>query len=151
MSRYTILLGTSYIHLLEKSLLELEIQFNENKFKTELELLAAETIKESLTTSLTEQKKGEQHPDYTKKDLYISIVPGLLINPNDSSFQLFGLVQSRTVLIPGIHKKVMSAPLTIAKNEIRKSLPINKFREFALDFDTVQQCKIAGDTIILGE
>ena len=37
--------------------------------------------------------------------------------------------------------------MTILKNQIKKNLPISKFREFALDKDAMQVMRINGDTI----
>lgn len=149
LARYVIILGFNYVTLLEKSLLELEIQKNEGLFKIELKVFAAQEVKDSLEKSLAAHRIGQQSEDYTKKGLYKNVVQGLNLNPNDNSFQLFGKLRTKVIIEPGKHKKVQSAAITIAKREIRKTLPISLFREFAVDNDTMEKAKIAGDTIVL--
>jgi hypothetical protein len=72
---------------------------------------------------------------------------GVSINQDDS-IQIFGLVQSKKIISEGTPKKeVKSKPITILKNQIKKDLPISKFREFALDKGAMQVMRINGDTI----
>ena len=91
--------------------------------------------------------RGEQNAAYTKKGQYIPIGNGANLNTSDNSIQLFGLVLTKTVLRAGVYPHVNSAPKTIAKNKIRKLLPVGNFREFALDMTQVEQMKINGDVI----
>jgi hypothetical protein len=72
----------------------------------------------------------------------------LKVNTVDNSLQLFGLVQSKTVITPGVYKPVNSAAKTIAKNQIRKALPIGKFREFALDSGVIHGARVNGETLV---
>ena len=44
-------------------------------------------------------------------------------------------------------KPVKSRPLTVAKNKLRKNLPVGKFREFALEYLNV--VKLNGETLEL--
>jgi len=149
LSRYSIILGSNYLNLLEKSLLELEIQFNEGRFISDFQVFAAEQVRESLNKSLAAHRIGRQNEDYTKKGMYRRIISGLNLNRNDLTFQLFGMKQSQVIIAPGKHKKTSSSPITLAKQNIINTLPIARFREFALDWDTVESAKIAGETIIL--
>jgi hypothetical protein len=144
-ARYTLVLGISYINLLESSKLELEIRLAANEF-TGIDLTAAKEVLASINKSLEAHKNGTQNDDYTKKGQYTNIGGGVNVNNEDNSFQVFGLVQSKVVLIPGTKKNVKSAPLTIAKNNIRKLLPISKFREFAFDFGNIKIVKANGET-----
>jgi len=145
-ARYTLNLGFKYITLLERSIQELKTKMELNEFKSD-ELLAANEVLNSLEKSLEAQKNGTQSDDYTRKGLMTPIGNGVSIN-HDNSIQIFGLVQSKKVLIEGAPKKpVNSKPMTILKNQIKKDLPISKFREFALDKDAMQVMRINGDTI----
>lgn len=147
LARYTILLGISYHNLVEKSVTELEILIRENVATwTDLEIEAAKAVMASLQKTLAAHTKGEQNEDYTKKGQYIPIGGGANVNTTDFTIQLFGLLESKVTIEEGIHKNVNSAPLTVAKNKIRKLLPISKFREFALDLSQVDKVKVSGET-----
>jgi hypothetical protein len=54
---------------------------------------------------------------------------------------------TKKVLVEGVYPKVNSAAKTIAKNKIRKLLPVGNFREFAIDLTQVEQMKINGNVI----
>lgn len=141
---YQILLGFSYHELVRRSvrILMTKIQLYEGTQKeAALELLA------SFKKTLEAHEKGEQNPDYTKKDLYIPLISGLNISKNDESLQLFGLCIKKTVIEPGVWKQVKSSPIVIEKNAIRKELPIGRFREFALDSGVIDKATIQGKTI----
>jgi hypothetical protein len=147
LARYTVILGSKYDNLLEKSKLELEIamQTIEPDLKD-----AAQAVLDSLNKSITAHNNGTQSEDYTKKGQYIPLGNGLNLNETDGTLQLFGLVQSKVVIEEGTPKKpVKSSAMTIAKNKVRKMLPISKFREFALDAGNLQVVKVDGDILTL--
>jgi len=146
-ARHTVLLGFSYHNAVEKSVVELEIQTGEGKFKTPLEIQAATEVMESLKKTLSAHAEGKQNEDYTKKGQYIPFGNGLNLNTVDNTIQLFGLTQTKVVLVKGEYKTVNSKPLTIEKNKVRKSLPIGKFREYALDPETIGTVKVNGQTV----
>ena len=148
LARYTVNLGFSYHKLIEKSVVELEILTAENETVwNPLQKQAADEVMASLKKTLEAHANGGQNEDYTKKDTYVSIGNGINLNTVDNSIQLFGLVNSKVVLVEGIHKKVNSAPLTIEKNKIRKQLSVSRFREFAIDESQIAQVKVNGDTL----
>ena len=139
-ARHNILLGFNYRTCLEKSLTELEIL---SATMQGIELLAANELLESFRKSLA----GKQDA-YTKANTYADTsIRGLKVNTVDDSLQLFGLLQSKTVIVPGVHKTVNSAAKTIAKNAIRKLLPVGRFREYALDPETIHGARVNGQTI----
>lgn len=148
LARFTVLIGFSYHNAVEKSVTELEILINENVDNwTPVEKQAAVEVMESLKKTLAAHAAGEQNADYTKKGQYIPIRNGVNVNSTDNTIQLFGLVQSRVTLVEGTYKKVNSAPLTIAKNNLRKQLTVGKFREFAIDESQVASVKVNGNTL----
>lgn len=146
LSRYTIILGASYDNLLQKSLVKLD-EIEGKCLPEELEVVRE--LKASVRNSISARASGEQNADYTKKGMYLPLANGLNINTNDSSLQLFGSVQSKVVIEPGITKKVNSSSKTLLKNRIRQQLPMSKFREFALDEGHILKMKVSGDTLIL--
>jgi hypothetical protein len=148
LSRFTVNLGFSYHNLVEKSVTELELLIAENSATwTALQKEAAEAVMASLKKTLAAHAVGEQNADYTKKGQYIPIGNGVNLNTSDNTIQLFGLVNSKVVLVPGVYPTVNSKPLTIEKNKITKQLSISKFREFALDLSQVAAVKVNGQTL----
>jgi hypothetical protein len=148
LARYTVNLGFSYHKLIEKSKTELEILIGENEnVWNPLQKQAAAEVLASLNKTLEAHANGEQNADYTKKDQYIPIGNGLNLNTVDNTIQLFGLVQNKVVLVPGVYPKVNSQPLTVEKDKIRKQLSVSKFREFALDASQVEQAKVNGQML----
>ena len=146
-ARYTLQLGFSYRSILQKSIMELEV---DRQIMADLPRQAADEILASLNASLS----GTQ-TKYTKKDIYEDYkvdgktIQGLKVNKNDGSLKVFGLVTSKVQISPEVtpHKQYNSAPLTIEKNRITKTLPIGRFREFALD--NLAMAKLNGETLIL--
>lgn len=145
LARYRVQIGVSYKGLLEKDLTELQI--SKPKF-TGLELQACDELIASVQKSLAALDKGEQSEDYTKKGQYQAIdgTP-VQVSLNDGTFELKGLVLSKTVLEPGTYEKVNSKPLTLAKKEIEKTLRKSKFRTFAIDADAFESARISGEEI----
>lgn len=127
--------------------MELEV---DRQIMADLPRQAADEILASLNASLS----GTQ-TKYTKKDIYEDYkvdgktVQGIKVNKNDGSLKVFGLVTSKVQISPEVipHKKHNSAPLTIEKNRITKTLPIGRFREFALD--NLAMAKLNGETLVL--
>lgn len=142
LARYTVILGANYLTTLEKSLTALEIEMR--SMDTSL-LPAAQAVMDSLTKSLLAHQQGTQNDDYTKKGQYQNIGGGVNVNTNDNTFQIFGLLHSKVVLEEGVKKQVKSSPLTIAKNTVKKLLPISKFREFAFDAGHIEIVKVNGE------
>jgi len=147
-ARYTIQLGFSYRNCLEKSKLALEI---ESASLNGLDKQAADELLNSFVASLN----GTQE-NYTKQDIYADVtdssgktVQGIKRNINDGSLQIFGLLHSKVQITPPTieDKPVKSRPLTIAKNKLRKELPVGKFREFALE--NLNVVKLNGETLEL--
>lgn len=145
LARYVLQVGGSYLGTLEKSLSELNAL---NPPQTDLEKQAREAVQASILKSIEAAKRGEQSEDYTKKGQYVQ-VPGtpLQVSMEDGTFEIKGIVISKTVLEPGIYKKVNSRPLTLAKDAIEKQLTKGKFRTFALDKEAFESARICGEEI----
>jgi len=149
-ARHTVILGFDYNKSVEKSLTDLAC-INRADFPAisdELWPVAVSEIRASLEKTLAAHVRGEQNADYTKKDQYLSLgFSGMHVNLNDGSLQVFGLAHAKTVLVPGEYKPVKSRPLTLAKEAIRKTLAVGKFREFAFDSGTIHTVRMNGSTL----
>jgi len=49
----------------------------------------------------------------------------------------------------GVFKTVKSAPLTLAKDAMRRKLPVGKFREYSIQPQALETAKINGETLEL--
>ena len=140
LARHNVLLGFNYKTCVEKSLLELEIL---RPSLSGIDGIAADELLASFTATLNGTQTG-----YTKAATYAdTAIKGLKVNTVDDTLQLFGLRQSKVVLREGIFKVVKSAPKTIAKNKLRKALPIGKFKEFALDAGHFSGLRVNGNVL----
>lgn len=144
-ARYRVQVNVNYGACLERSKLELEIL---KPTLSGLDLEACEALEASIRKSLEANAKGEQSEDFTKRGIYAKIdgTP-LQVNLNDGTFELSGLVLSKTIEVPGFFKTVNSKPLTIAKNKIEKTLPKGKWRTFTLDKEAFESARICGEEI----
>jgi len=74
-----------------------------------------------------------------QSDAYVTVCPNVRVHKETGRVFIYGFVISKDVKVQGSYKKVNSAPLTLAKNIIRKELRTNKFRQVAFDkLDTVR-------------
>lgn len=106
---------------------------------------AGRKILASLNDSLKNGIGNNQN--YTQKDTYDNLGKGVKIHRTSGELEIYGFSHRKEIIEPGEHKSVKSAPLTLAKKEIERSLKKSKFRQFCLS--KLRAAKIAGDTIIL--
>ena len=145
-ARYTLQTGFDYLETVKKSLLELETESADDQTTFQ----AIEALKESFTKTI-----NNQQDKYTKEGMYHSFefngetIKGLKIDMQSGKIYLNGLVQSKTILEEGKEKKrsISKNPVIARKNEIKKSLPVSKFREFKIDINSLSKAKINGQTI----
>jgi len=104
--------------------------------------------KDELETQAKEALLAPSKP-YTNKDTYTSVGKGIRINNNNGYIHIFGYVQNKEVVNPGVHKSVKSSPLTITKNKLKKDLNFqtNKIRDFILDPAHIAGLKLKGNMI----
>lgn len=145
-ARYTIRIGDNYISLLEKSLLELDLT-KEQHIAQPIGEQAFAAVRASLVESIEKHKIGEQNSAYTKAGMYVFLCSGLKLSLNDGSLEVCGVQHAKKVLTPGVYKTVKSSPLTLAKDAIRSTLPVSKYRTLALDPGAIQGARIEGDSL----
>lgn len=164
LARYTVLLGTSFVNLYKADLAELTeciaslratlANNPEDRASVELSLKAAEELHSSKVISLAEWEEKRFNPAYTRGGHVepIENIPGLMwvtdAKTGDKHLAVKALNHHTEVIEPGEPKKpVKSAPLTIAKNEIRNRLPSRRIVEFKLD--TIGDARLNGETLEL--
>jgi hypothetical protein len=111
----------------------------------DLNALVAEAAK-AVLVSLTKTAKGEQD-GYTKADTYETIAQGVTLHKADGSLELHGLRHAKLVIEAGDPETGRTRALTVAKNMVRASLPVGRYRTFSLE--AVATVKRNGDTLEL--
>lgn len=111
-----------------------------------LEAQAKKELTESFMTSLD---KIETTPIEEIDDAYRRFtdsdgqyIKGVKLHEETNTLHLYGLVVQKKVLMPGVYKKVNSKPLTIAKDKLRRQLPVSKFRQFKITPDQVDSVSV---------
>lgn len=139
---YGIVFHVSYQSLLERSVVELGAYIPEN----DVEAQAKEELLKSYETSLEKLKtkaQEELEDAYTHfKDDSGNYIKGVKLHKESGTLHLYGLVNSKKVLVPGTYKEVKSKDLTVAKNKISKSLPISRWRQFKISSNQVKSVKV---------
>lgn len=108
---------------------------------------AASELCISLSDTLIAGATGGQNAAYTKAGLYEPICEGIKASRADGTLELWGLAHAKRVIEQGVYKVVNSSDKTLAKEAIRKGLPVGKFRTFALDEGAIESLRISGAEI----
>ena len=153
-ARHTLILGASYCTMVERSKLALELtpvsELIELGITSEIATQAKAEVLASFANTLATTGNGLVNPDYSNRDTYIQTsVPGIKYNLTSGELALFGLVSSKVVLVPGVHKVVKSKPLTIAKRKIERHVRTMKPRTFIVSAEFFKTMRLNGETIEL--
>ena len=104
-----------------------------------------QAVKDSLELALSELKKAPKPK--TTNDVYLNKV--LVFNYTTLKLSIVGKSESKTVEVKGDFNVTKKAPLTLAKEFIKRECkaPTNSMRRFKVD--NITNVKFSGDTIIL--
>lgn len=165
-SRRVMVLGGSYGSLLKSALTEMEvcnlaeIHAEKTRFGWVKGVQVPVTLEHfqeahakhvaSLRESLAKDGTGESNSAYTKAGIYSTVAPGIRVNENDGTLELFGVEQSKVVIIPGNYVPVKSNPVTVARNALKKLTRLGKFKTLALDAGNAVSFKLNGETVDFG-
>ncbi len=69
-------------------------------------------------------------------------IKGVKLHTETSTLHLYGLLNSKRVLIPGQYPNRNKRALTIAKDKLRKSCPVEKFRQFRITHNEVEAIRV---------
>jgi hypothetical protein len=59
-------------------------------------------------------------------------IKGVKLHTQSNVLHLYGLVNFKRVIMPGLYPTTNKRPLTIAKDKLRKLCPVDKFRQFKI-------------------
>ncbi len=146
-ARHTLLLGCKYGNLLKASRKVIARKRPAN----EMGKKAKENVLASLDKSIEANANGTVSDAYTCKGVYESIegtAGAVKAHVEDGVFHLQGVTVSKVVLVPGVHKPDTRRPLTKAQDDLKKGLPISKFRQFRLSPENMMNVRMGGRDII---
>ena len=144
-ARFTVLLGASLEKIYRRDLSVLRKRLSRLPSTEALRLQALTELVNSYSDSVTNGIGN--NAKYTKQGYYMQVFPGLKFAPETGNLYVSGFRIAKKVIQPGVYKSVNSKPLTIAKDEERKSLKMNKFREFVIAPETLQVFRANGREI----
>jgi hypothetical protein len=125
-----------------------DIEFLENLPKDLVFKSPANLIEEARTTLIAAFLAPDKARSEGQIDAYERIINGLKVHKETGILYLYGYRQKKDIIKEGDPKKpVNSAPLTIAKDELRKHLRTGKFTQYALEIGN--DIKANGETLEL--
>ena len=112
---------------------------------------AAKQAKKELSDSLSESlSKGiGNNSNYTLQGVRQNLFKGIWFHAETGELFLNGFSRNKIVLKQGIYKTVKSSEKTLAKNELRRHLPINRLRTFKIDCNNLNSIRVNGKELVL--
>lgn len=140
-ANYSIVFHMSYEQAVKKSLQ----MISEYEAVGDLEIKAKNQLIESYqksldkmeTTPMEEIMDGYQH--FRAEDGYVK---GVKLHLETGNLHLYGLLNKKSVKVPGTYKDKKSSELTLVKNRLSKNLPVSKFRQFTITADKVSCIRV---------
>lgn len=141
---YSLVFHISYENALKKSLLIL----NSTDTSSDLESVAKQELIEGYQKSLDKIEStsiediGDAYTRFYDQDG--NHIKGVKLHIETDVLHLYGLVAQKRILMPGIYPTKNKRPLTLAKDKLRKLLPVNKFRQFMITPERVNHISVQG-------
>ncbi len=149
-ANYSIIFHVSYESTLRRSIEALDSL----EPKTDYERIAKEELLDSYWASLDRmattplEELLDSNYTYFMDDNH-KIIKGIKMH-HSGILHLYGLVNHKRVLLPGNYRPGDSRrPLTKAKDQLRKSLPISKWRQFRLTANQVDRISVENLSFLL--
>ncbi len=137
---YSIVFNMSYESALRKSIAVLENTITtgdlQNKAKKEL----IDGYSKSLENISAKDKVDNTYTLFY--DQNNKPIKGIKLHNATNTLHLYGLVNWKKVIMPGIYSKNSKKELTIIKDKLRKLTPLGKFRQFKITPDQVDRISV---------
>jgi hypothetical protein len=139
---YSIVFHMSYESALKRSIMAFEavVPVDSMQAKAKQELI------ESCNASLVKMAATpvEEIDDaYTRFfDANGSYIKGVKLHTATNTLHLYGLVNHKRVIMPGAYPKTNKRELTIAKDKLRRTTPMGKFRQFKITPEQVDRISV---------
>lgn len=145
---HSIVFHMSYATALEKSIAALEtvVPADDLEAQAKSELLASYQKSRDKVTTEPLEILGEVYDRVLDNEG--NHIKGIKIHRESGDLHIFGLALRKTVLVPGTYKEVKSRPLTVAKDRLRKGLPVERFRQFIVKPGTYEAIRVEGMEVL---
>lgn len=102
-----------------------------------------EEARKALLGSLISPSKSRSQG---QKNAYTHLTNGLKIHNETQELYVYGMKVKKTVISKGEYKADTRRPLTVAKDDIRKTMKSTQYRQYNLS--NMQDVKLKGDTLV---
>lgn len=115
------------------------------EFKKDLVLFAINKLKTSFEKNLNKETKSKG--SNAQNDAYYPITKAVRLHLESGKLFIYGMTQSKKVIVKGTYKPVNSRELTLCQNKIKKYFNFStaKFRQYAINPVQIDAVKLAGD------
>ena len=145
-SDVSLVFNISYPNALKRSIATLESLTLGNDLERQARLELLESYRKSLSNP---EKVEEREPAYTYYvDEENNPIRGVKLHISSGTLHLYGLVNAKKILLPGIYKTVKSRPLTIAKRKLASLCSVGKFRQYKVTSDRVDSIQVQGLSLL---
>lgn len=129
---YSIVFHISYENALKRSLVALEtvVPADDMEARAKQDLIDSyqKSLNKMATTPMEELEDAYTH----FKDENGSYIKGVKLHTATGVLHLYGLVNSKRVIMPGSYPKRNHRELTLAKKKLAQLCPVDKFRQFKI-------------------
>ena len=147
-ANYNIIFHINYQNALKKSILQLQSIVPEN----DLEALAKQDLIDGYNKSLNKISTVEIkdiNDAYTRFfDEDGNYIKGVKLHTQTNVLHLYGFVNFKHIIMPGLYTQTNRQPLTIAKDKLRKNLPVEKFRQFKISPNQVDYISVQNISLL---
>jgi hypothetical protein len=129
---YSIVFHISYESAVKRSLLALEgvVPADDMEARAKREMIDGyqKSLERMKTTPMEELEDAYTH----FKDENGAYIKGIKLHTATNVLHLYGLVNAKRVIMPGVYPKRNHRELTLAKKKLAKLCPVDKFRQFRI-------------------
>lgn len=138
---YSIIFNMSYKNALQKSIMTLESLTP----KDALEALALKDLLDGYKSSLIKSSSNNEDSDESYTRFFDEdgvAIKGIKLHKASGMIHLYGLVVHKRITMPGNYSKRKKRSLTLVKDQLRKLVPLSKFRQFIIDESRVNSISV---------
>lgn len=152
-AHFNLIFNFSYENALKKSIDLLNAKTVSTKLEKEAKKELLESYQKSLDNISNEDTTKSKEDGYVSfKDAEGNPIKGIKMNKETKDLYLYGLLTDKVILKKGSLKEKNSSEKTKIKEELKKDLPVNKFRQFKLSQDKfssilIQKKEISGSEL----
>lgn len=145
---YSIIFHISYENALRRSLMALEPIVPDGTLEAQAKQELMDGYQKSLDkmAATPVEEIEDAYTRFTDEDG--TYIKGIKLHTETNTLHLYGLVNAKRVIIPGQYKSSNKRPLTIAKDKLRRMVPVSLFRQFIIQPSRVDSISVEGLSLL---